>query len=385
MNRPSKPDAGPYIHDWQIVMVADCNLRCPHCATKHGRYGRRRGVMRLETAARLAEQMIAHRHPDGRPTVLSFGGGETFLDFDRFIRIADILLKKARTAQAPIRIDVTTHGGLLNERRLRQLAQRHINLGFSIDGPESVHDNNRRTAAGVGTFRSAFANWVRYRNICRTTSSSANCSMHSVFLAQDGSLRDLIEFWLEQDVLLPKIQPINHSRFETAAQRNAVRRIQQRYEEDLRAWAMDQAGRCSVPDFLSRYRGPALIYQGWKRLLLETEKPVCTPGRGVLAVHYNGDLYPCEAYIGVDRWKLGDLVRGLKTSRLAAFTAQCQRAEAVCRACDSRIPCEKTCLATIATETPLQNVRRHCKLAQRIAHITQESYERLLRPTTTRS
>jgi uncharacterized protein len=369
------------VHRWDIVMVAGCNLRCTYCATAHGSFGRQaEGVMSLETAEALAEWIARCADPSHAKVRLGFGGGETFLHFDRFIGICDLIVGVSRAKGVRVHIHVTTNGVLLDEARLRKLAKRGIDLTFSIDGPEEVHDMNRRTAAGERTFKPAYGNWRRYRTLARTMKPSPRSSIRSVFTQESGPLRKICDYWLRQGVPLQEIAPANASRLNGLAGQGSGKRIQDGYFKGLREWALEQADACTAMTFLGGYRGPRSVYTGWRRLLLGTEKQFCTPAQGVLAVGCDGGLYPCEPYIGVAQWKLGDLFNGLDSGKVAAFVASCVRAQTHCEGCRHRLACEKVCFGLIATDTPLQNVKRSCRgLAKRDARITEQSFRKLMR------
>ena len=371
-------ETAPRVREWLVAMAGGCNLRCSYCATDFGRLGRRGGVMSLATAAGLAEQIAAAADPRRREVKVSFGGGETFLHFDRFVKIADLIADRCGRRGVRVRLGVTTNGTLLNEARLQQLAKRRIGLTFSIDGPEGVHDACRRSLRGKGSFRLAFANWARYREIARTLDPPPGCLIHSVFGESAGSLSDLVRFWLEQGVPLQSFAPQSPSRFNPSADRGAAVRLHNRYLEGMREWASAQAQTCTPESFLGEYRGPDMIYSGWKRLLFGRERPMCAPGLDVLAVDSEGSIYPCDAYVGIESRRLGDVFSGIDPQRRAAFAALCRKAKALCAACDHRVACEKPCLAATATATPAQNVRRHCRTMKKAAAVVQDSFARLM-------
>ena len=369
-----------FIPRWHIVMVTGCNLRCTYCATEHGRFGQaKEGVMSLKTANVLAERIVQCVAPSEASVVLEFGGGETFLHFDRFIKIHDLIVRACRTKGVQVSFHVTTNGVLLNEDRLQKLAKRRINLSFSIDGPEAVHDVNRRSALDQSTFKTAFGNWQRYRLLTQTTQSSHLSSVHSVFTMNSGTLQDICNYWAGQGIPLAEIAPANVSRFSTSAQRKEAKCVLRQFMKGLRETAMEQAETCSAMTFLSDYRGPQSIFMGWSRLLQGREKHFCTPAQGILAVGHGGDIYPCEAYIGMPQWRLGDLLNGIDVGKVSEFSESYAQARAHCEGCQHRQVCDKPCFAIVATDTPLQNVKQRCKMAKQDARIIEASFKKLMR------
>lgn len=374
--RAALPDV---VRNWHVVLVAGCNLRCSYCATDFGRFGQAGGVMDLRTAKQLADRIAESMDPALPEVAVSFGGGETFLHFDRFIAVADLIVERCRQRGGRARLVVTTNGVLLDAARLRKLARRRIGLSFSIDGPAPVHDAARRDAAGRKTFRRASGNWSRYRALIRNLPDAPSCDINCVYGPHSGSLAELVAFWSAQDVPLLNIVAVNHSQFEPAAARRTTDRVRARFAQELHAWALAQTQRCSASDFLGRYRGPSVLFSGWLRLFSGQEKMTCTPGRGMLAAGHDGALYPCEAYVGQERRQVGDVFGGIARGRLDRFTAACAKAAAVCTACASRAACEKPCLALMASASPARNVRRACAFALRVATLTRDTFDQLMR------
>lgn len=378
MNGQPPASACPTVFKWNVVFVSGCNLRCGYCTTGHGEYGQGGGVMDDRTSARLAGWIAGSMKREPRETLVGFAGGETFLHYDRFLAFADQLTARCREQGGVARISVVTNGVLLNPDRLQQLAERRIGLAFSIDGPETVHDAYRRDATGQGSFQAAFRNWVRCRNLELRRNDPGRCSVHSVFGPHSGSVREVSEFWIRQGQPLVNLAIMNHPRFAKTIAPEVVDQARAACVEGLREWALDQAARCTPGNFLERYRGPAVIYKGWQRLLFERGLPLCTPGRGILASDHLGNLYPCEAYLGTARWRIGDVWNGLEPERLEAFLAECRKAEKICAACPTEPTCDKPCLGLSANTTPVENVLEGCPLSKSLTRLVQDSFDRLM-------
>jgi radical SAM protein with 4Fe4S-binding SPASM domain len=186
------------------------------------------------------------------------------------------------------------------------------------------------------------------------------------------------EFWTKQNQPLVDLVIINHSRFEKPTDQKRTDRAQAAAVAGLRAWALAQAARCTPENFLERYRGPSVIYKGWQRLFFGAHHPLCTPGRGMLAAGHDGTLYPCEAYIGTDRWRIGDVWNGIEADRLKAFLAECGKAEKICAACPTEPTCDKPCLGLSAGASPAENILEGCAMSRRVTDLVQESFDRLM-------
>lgn len=372
------PPSLPPVASWHIVMVAGCNLRCGYCVTGHGTFGSAGGVMEECTAEKLAEWIVDTIDPGTRATSVSFGGGETFSHFTRFLAFADLIDARCRERGAVVAIHVATNGVLLDEVRLQQLAKRRIGLGFSIDGPEPLHDALRQDAAGRATFQAAFANWSRYRELADTAVPPISCRVSSVFGPHGGSVREVADFWIRQGLKLVDLKPVTPTRFDSPAQAEAARRARLACLEGFESWALDQAGHLSAADFLSFYRGPLVVFAAWRRFLMEQERYPCTPARGVLAVGHDGSFYPCDAYVGLGAERIGDVWNGIGGEELKRCLSRCAAADALCSECPTRKDCEKSCKALIPTVSPLDNLARECAGARTTAAMLRRSFELLM-------
>ena len=74
-----------------------------------------------------------------------------------FYRSAFRMIDALRPAGVGITHSFQTNGTLIDERWCRFFAEEHINLGVSIDGPKRLHDRNRLTRSGRGTFDKTIA------------------------------------------------------------------------------------------------------------------------------------------------------------------------------------------------------------------------------------
>jgi len=138
-----------------LQLTQDCNLRCRYCSyTDVTNKKQRRHSTKYMTFA-LAKKGIDFflDHSIDKETInIGFYGGEPLLEFD--------LLKKVVTYAEGIAIDkkltfsITTNGTLITEEIMEFFINHDIRLSVSLDGPQEVHDSNRRFANDdSGSFR----------------------------------------------------------------------------------------------------------------------------------------------------------------------------------------------------------------------------------------
>ncbi len=151
------------IHQLTLELTQDCNLRCRYCLQARGRCQaplRLPARMSMATAHKaLGVFLTESRH--SRERTVSFYGGEPLLGFD--VLQAVVTSQDLHRARPQPSVRLTTNGLLLRGRIAEFLVQHQVHILVSLDGPKSVHDRNRPTAGGKGSFEVILANLRRLR------------------------------------------------------------------------------------------------------------------------------------------------------------------------------------------------------------------------------
>lgn len=173
-----------------LEVTQNCNFRCSYCSfSGQYRYNRthRKSSMTWEVARRAVEHYLRACQ---MPTI-GFFGGEPLLNFGlirRVIEYADSI------AAGPVTYTLTTNGSLLVPALIDYFAAHNVTVNISLDGPESNHDQFRRTAGGQRT-------WIRImKNIRRANSSHPEWfrqSVHFMMLATPPYHLELFETFIK--------------------------------------------------------------------------------------------------------------------------------------------------------------------------------------------
>lgn len=145
-----------------LVVTENCNLRCRYCAYS-GNYAFRRShgakTMSAATMKQAVDFYFAHSSgiPDEKKFI-SFYGGEPMLNLDlvkecvSYVKekLKEKLKEKHKTDN--ISYGITINGTLLNREAMQFLVENRFRVQFSIDGPRHVHDRNRQSINGEGSF-----------------------------------------------------------------------------------------------------------------------------------------------------------------------------------------------------------------------------------------
>lgn len=124
-----------------------CNLDCSYCYLPNRSSTRR---MAPETLRRVFEQVLASRWARGAFTVV-WHAGEPMVLPAGFYRDAFALLDELNTAGLDVSHSFQTNGTLIDAAWCELIAERHLRIGVSVDGPAFLHDTRRKTRGGQGT------------------------------------------------------------------------------------------------------------------------------------------------------------------------------------------------------------------------------------------
>ena len=131
-----------------------CNLSCKYCYE----YGEDRlapgsapAFMDEQTAFDSVEFLIYQSGPIERIT-LTFFGGETLLNFKVVRSTIEYARRRAREEGKTIDFSLTTNATLLTKEVVGFLAENHVGVTISIDGPKELQDEFRTFKDGRGSY-----------------------------------------------------------------------------------------------------------------------------------------------------------------------------------------------------------------------------------------
>ena len=135
---------------------ATCNLRCSYCyynRSVNSIGGTTGSVMSDKVLEAYVKQNISAA-PPGQVFFAWHGGEPTLAGLD-FYRKAVKLQNRYKPDGVEIINGIQTNGTLIDDEWCRFLAENQFAVGISIDGPESLHNRNRRNLSGEGSFAAA--------------------------------------------------------------------------------------------------------------------------------------------------------------------------------------------------------------------------------------
>jgi uncharacterized protein len=148
------PPAAPPLSTLVLNVTNSCNLSCRYCY-EYGddrlEWPEKTAAMDAETARRSVELLLAQSGRN-RKLQLTFFGGETLLNWKVIRPTVDYARRRAAEEGKFIDFSLTTNATLLTLEIIQWLAENHIGVTVSIDGPAELQDEMRVYSSGRGSY-----------------------------------------------------------------------------------------------------------------------------------------------------------------------------------------------------------------------------------------
>lgn len=333
---PVSGDGEPTVKALCLHIAHDCNLRCRYCFASTGDFGRGRSLMPVSVAKRAIDFLIA-KSGKRRNLEVDFFGGEPLLNFDTVKETVFYALEREKDAGKNFRFTITTNALLLNEEHKKFINEYMGNVVLSIDGRPEVNDRMRFRADGRGT----------YDDILPKIKDMAESRGQDNYYVRGTFTRENLDF--SKDVLhladlgfrQVSVEPVVAAKDTGFDIRREDLPVLFREYEDL---ALEYVRRHKESRGFNFFHfmidldhGPCVI----KRM------KGCGSGHEYLAVTPEGDLYPCHQFVGMDRFKMGNVNESfdIDTSISDIFRKNNIYTNPECRKCWARFFCSGGCAA----------------------------------------
>jgi uncharacterized protein len=168
-----------------------CNIDCRYCYLPNRNS---KAVVAQETLATLFSQVFASGWVQDGLSVVWHAGEPMVLPIG-FYRNAFRMVDALRPAEVLVTHSFQTNGTLIDEEWCKFFSEEHINLGVSVDGPQRLHDRNRLTRSGRGTFDKTIAGIRLLRRHEVPFHVISVLSADSMLLA-----REMFDFYVEEGI-----------------------------------------------------------------------------------------------------------------------------------------------------------------------------------------
>ncbi len=312
-----------------------CNLNCSYCFASQGKYHGDRAVMSFEVGKRALDFLI--ENSGGRRNLeVDFFGGEPLMNF----QVVKDLVAYARSIEKEkgknFRFTLTTNGMLIDDDVIEFANKECHNVVLSLDGRKEIHDRFRVDYAGHGSFDRIVP---KFQKLVESRGGKGYYMRGTFTHANPDFLKD-IQVMLDLGFNELSMEPVVCAPGDPAELTEADRAIVMDQYEKL-AMLMLEKDKEGKPFTFYHYMidltgGPCI----YKRI------SGCGSGTEYMAVTPWGDLYPCHQFVGEEKFKLGDIWKGVDNTEIQDEFASCNvYAREECRNCWARLYCSGGCAA----------------------------------------
>ena len=282
-----------------LLISQDCNMRCKYCFASTGDYGQGRKLMSVETGKKALDFLI-EKSEDRKFLEVDFFGGEPMMNYEAVKEIVKYGREREKETGKVFRFTITTNGIIMNDEQLDFINREMKNVVLSIDGRKEVHDRMRPTANGKGTYDLIADNFKRFAAVRGDKEYYVRGTYTKYNLDFSEDIMHLYDMGFEQI----SVEPVMADPKEPyAITEGDLAKIFKEYEI-LAHKISDILNSGKFINFfhfmIDLNQGPCAI----KRLR------GCGSGNEYIAVSPEGDIYPCHQFVGIDKFKMGNINEG---------------------------------------------------------------------------
>jgi uncharacterized protein len=275
-----------------------CNLNCSYCYIPEDlrRNGRDMPLEKLLEVLETLKAYFGATLPKGQKAQIIFHGAEPMLNKKAVFAAMD-------KYGEDFLFGIQTNGTLIDDETIKFLVSRKISIGLSLDGHiAGVADRLRTNRDGVGFFEQVVKVIGRLRGyenfsvICTVTKENMS------------SLSEMVAFLHKMEVPVCMLNPVRCTLEAARKTKPADHHLAEHYLKalDYSYKLYKKTGRrLVVANFANILMG--IIAPAGRRLMCDISP--CGGGRCFFAISSNGDLFPCSEFIGMKKFKGGNIFR----------------------------------------------------------------------------
>ena len=319
-----------------LHIAHDCNLRCKYCFASTGDFGVGRKLMDYDTG-KAAIDFLLEKSGNRKNLELDFFGGEPLMNFDVVKKVVEYARKKEKEFGKTFRFTITTNGILLTDDKIDFINKEMSNVVLSIDGRKEINDRMRVRVDGTGSYDAIID---KYISLVSKRDKSKDYYVRGTYTKYNLDFSNDVIHLYERGFDQVSVEPVMGSETEPyVITEEDLDKINNEYDilVDKLSEIRENGGFCNFFHFmLDLNQGPCAI----KRLR------GCGSGNEYVAVTPEGDIYPCHQFVGIEKFKMGNLHdKTFDMSKKNMFARTHIYAKEDCKDCWAKFYCSGGCNA----------------------------------------
>ncbi|MBQ7036614.1 MAG: thioether cross-link-forming SCIFF peptide maturase [Clostridia bacterium] len=312
-----------------------CNLNCAYCFASQGNYHGERGLMSFEVGKRALDFLIENSGTRHNLEV-DFFGGEPLMNFETIKQLVAYARSIEKEKNKNFRFTLTTNGMLIDDDVIDFANREMSNVVLSLDGRKEVHDRYRVDYKGEGSWEKIVP---KFQKLVEARGGK-DYYMRGTFTHENPDFLEDIKTMLNLGFTELSMEPVVCQKGDKAELTEEDLPIVLRQYEELAEMMIerDKEGKpFTFYHYMIDLKGGPCIY---KRI------SGCGSGTEYMAVTPSGDLYPCHQFVGDEKFRLGDIWKGVTNPEVQKCFGDCNvYARPDCKDCWAKLYCSGGCAA----------------------------------------
>ena len=312
-----------------------CNLNCAYCFASQGKYHGERAVMSFEVGKRALDFLIENSGTR-RNLEVDFFGGEPLMNFDVVKQLVEYARSVEKQHNKNFRFTLTTNGLQIDDDVIEFANKECSNVVLSLDGRKEIHDRYRVDYNGKGSWDRIVPKFQKLVD----ARGGKNYYMRGTFTHANPDFLNDIKQMLDLGFTELSMEPVVCAPGDPSElTKDDLPIVLEQYEK--LAQLMIERKKEGKPFTFYHYMldltdGPCI----YKRI------SGCGSGTEYMAVTPWGDLYPCHQFVGDEKFRLGNIWKGVTNKEIQNEFAACNvYAHPECKDCWARLYCSGGCAA----------------------------------------
>ncbi|MCA9593808.1 MAG: His-Xaa-Ser system radical SAM maturase HxsB [Myxococcales bacterium] len=284
---------GPHLH--VLVVTLRCNETCVYCHASRASMDRVDTDMSKEMAEQVVDMALSTTSPH---VTLEFQGGEPLVNFPVVQHVIEVARRKNQKIGKSLEFSLVSNLSLMNDERLDYLVENRVQICTSIDGPEALHDKQRKLPSASA--HQAASHWIRRINE-RYAELGLDPSLYHVealLTTTRAALdrpREIVDAYLELGCRAIFLRPVDPFGFASAT-RDKIEYPREEYLEFYRKAVdyiieLNKQGTQVLERFAAIFLTKILTAEDPN--YLDIRSP-CGAAIGQLAYNYDGRIFTCD-------------------------------------------------------------------------------------------
>ncbi|MDQ1350496.1 MAG: uncharacterized protein QG657_798 [Acidobacteriota bacterium] len=327
-----------------------CNLKCRYCLADYKKQQGDRQIPRSDYKKSI--DFVFSEYSNRKHLLFNFFGGEPLLEFELIRELVPYIQDYSRETKIPVSFAINTNGTLLNCEKLEFFKKNNFYIGFSIDGPEAVHNTNRP----LSIEGSSFQQLMDGINLAKKYYPITRLKASSIFDGHSLNISRTLDFTSQLGIPQVTIAKAKLSPDESGYIKPSML--------PLLLGEQEKIGRKILDDIKNRKMNCYIIpFHGILSLILSQKSvPIrnCEAGENQVTISGDGYIYPCYWMDGKHCHAIGSIRSGIDKQKKQGWLQYIEKEEKKCLTCMAENICGHGCHITRIFFNERDEV--HCRL-----------------------